>query len=81
MTDYVNYTLAKSKVSDMYIVGGQIGPKTGISSIGLKKLGLQKKTRITNADKSTLCNFLFNMFCCEINSKNCFFSQTHIPLN
>ena len=75
ITDYVNYTLAKSEVPVMYIVGGgtlyQICClKNRFSPIILKIVGLQKKvTRITNAYKSILYNFYYNAFCCEINTK------------
>ena len=51
ITDYINYTLAKSEVPNMYIVEVGYGnrQKTQFFPIGLKILGQQiKSTKITN---------------------------------
>ena len=47
ITDYINYSLAKREVPNMYIegvgFGKYIGLKNRFSPIGLEILGLQKK--------------------------------------
>ena len=70
ITDHINYyTLAQSEVPNMYIVGG-VG-------FGAKKLFFPFRPKICRPTKkisNIKClkkhsgQFLFNMFCCEINN-------------
>ena len=74
MPDYINYTLAKSEVPDMYIVGG-VGfgkqAKKQLFAYRLKKYGLQKNKNNKCLKKHSL-QLLFNTFYCEINNKKLF---------
>ena len=72
ITDYINYTLAKSLVPNMYIVRGvgfwQIGLKNRFSPYRPKHFR-PKKHNNNKALKNQALQLLFNRFCCDINNK------------